>query len=428
MNREAVALGTPGLDDLPGPPRRRRRAAHRRGAAAHARARRGRRARQARARGARRASASAATRPCSRSCWRAAPRRALSAERACGPDRRLAPYNPQRCADGSVRRRSLCTAIPSPRSRSTGHWSRSRTGWPTGCASTAPRACRGATRSSSTTRSSRSSSARSSSSRSSACTGSGGATSPSATTPRSSRPSSSPRWRCSSTRRSPSRSRARHGFETTVTAPSGVLALHLLLMLTFVGGARFVARTVYERPLRGFRAEQGRARPADRRRRRRRPARPARDPAQPGARPQAGRLRRRRPAQAPAADRRRARARHDDRARPDPRRGRARRGDDRDPLRARRAARERRALLSRARHPRPHAADGLRAAAERRRDRRAPGARRADRGHPRPRAGAHGARPRRRLPELGDRARHGRGRLDRQGALAPDRARRARAG
>ena len=43
------------------------------------------------------------------------------------------------------------------------------------------------------------------------------------------------------------------GFETTVTAPSGVLALHLLLMLTLVGGARFIARTVYERPLRGFR-------------------------------------------------------------------------------------------------------------------------------------------------------------------------------
>ncbi|MEA2194388.1 MAG: hypothetical protein QOG42_822 [Solirubrobacteraceae bacterium] len=44
--------------------------------------------------------------------------------------------------------------------------------------------------------------------------------------------------------------------ETTVTLPSGVLALHLLLMLTFVGGARFVARTVYERPLRGFRARK----------------------------------------------------------------------------------------------------------------------------------------------------------------------------
>jgi FlaA1/EpsC-like NDP-sugar epimerase len=47
--------------------------------------------------------------------------------------------------------------------------------------------------------------------------------------------------------------RANNGFETTVTAPAGVVALHLLLMLTLVGGARFIARTVYERPLRGFR-------------------------------------------------------------------------------------------------------------------------------------------------------------------------------
>ncbi|HVF79974.1 MAG TPA: polysaccharide biosynthesis protein, partial [Solirubrobacteraceae bacterium] len=46
------------------------------------------------------------------------------------------------------------------------------------------------------------------------------------------------------------------GFETTVTAPSGVLALHLLLTLAFVGGTRFLARTVYERPLRGFRARK----------------------------------------------------------------------------------------------------------------------------------------------------------------------------
>src|SRR5882757_5857754 len=36
--------------------------------------------------------------------------------------------------------------------------------------------------------------------------------------------------------------------EATVTAPSGVLALYLLLTLTLVGGARFTARTVYERP------------------------------------------------------------------------------------------------------------------------------------------------------------------------------------
>jgi FlaA1/EpsC-like NDP-sugar epimerase len=39
-----------------------------------------------------------------------------------------------------------------------------------------------------------------------------------------------------------------------VTAPSGVLALFFLLTLAFVGGTRFVARSVYERPLRGFRA------------------------------------------------------------------------------------------------------------------------------------------------------------------------------
>src|SRR4051794_27578722 len=47
--------------------------------------------------------------------------------------------------------------------------------------------------------------------------------------------------------------RSVNGFETTVTAPAGVLALYVLLMLTLIGGARFVARTVYERPLRGFR-------------------------------------------------------------------------------------------------------------------------------------------------------------------------------
>ncbi|MDQ3849780.1 MAG: polysaccharide biosynthesis protein [Actinomycetota bacterium] len=43
---------------------------------------------------------------------------------------------------------------------------------------------------------------------------------------------------------------------TTVTAPTGVIALFLLLMLAFVAGARFVARSVYERPLGGFRARK----------------------------------------------------------------------------------------------------------------------------------------------------------------------------
>ena len=42
--------------------------------------------------------------------------------------------------------------------------------------------------------------------------------------------------------------------EVTVSAPTGVLALFFLLTLVVVGGARFAARIVYERPLRGFRA------------------------------------------------------------------------------------------------------------------------------------------------------------------------------
>ncbi|MCW2966971.1 MAG: polysaccharide biosynthesis protein [Solirubrobacteraceae bacterium] len=37
-----------------------------------------------------------------------------------------------------------------------------------------------------------------------------------------------------------------------VNLPSGLAALYLLLMLLLVGGSRFVARTFYERPLRGF--------------------------------------------------------------------------------------------------------------------------------------------------------------------------------
>jgi FlaA1/EpsC-like NDP-sugar epimerase len=44
---------------------------------------------------------------------------------------------------------------------------------------------------------------------------------------------------------------------TSITAPSGVIALHFLLMLAFVAGARFVARSIYERPLSGFRARKG---------------------------------------------------------------------------------------------------------------------------------------------------------------------------
>jgi FlaA1/EpsC-like NDP-sugar epimerase len=45
--------------------------------------------------------------------------------------------------------------------------------------------------------------------------------------------------------------------EITVTAPAGVLALFFLLMLALVGGARFVTRVAYERPLGGFRPPPG---------------------------------------------------------------------------------------------------------------------------------------------------------------------------
>jgi FlaA1/EpsC-like NDP-sugar epimerase len=42
-----------------------------------------------------------------------------------------------------------------------------------------------------------------------------------------------------------------------VTIPTGVLGGYALLLLVLVGGTRFVARTVYERPLGGFRAQPG---------------------------------------------------------------------------------------------------------------------------------------------------------------------------
>jgi FlaA1/EpsC-like NDP-sugar epimerase len=44
------------------------------------------------------------------------------------------------------------------------------------------------------------------------------------------------------------------GGEVTVSVPTGVLALFFLLTLALVGGVRFVARMVHERPLRGYRA------------------------------------------------------------------------------------------------------------------------------------------------------------------------------
>ncbi len=102
-----------------------------------------------------------------------------------------------------------------------------------------------------------------------------------------------------------------------------------------------------------------------RRRGRRRPPRPARDHAQPGARPQPGRLRRRRSAQAAPAGRRGPGARDDRRAGRGARRDRARRGDDRDPVRARDPAGQGRQGLPGPRHSRADHAHGLRTAAGR---------------------------------------------------------------
>ena len=87
-----------------------------------------------------------------------------------------------------------------------------------------------------------------------------------------------------------------------------------------------------------------------------------------------------------------------DRARPGARRRRARRGADRDPVRARHAARARRQRLPRARRARAHDADGVRAAADGRRAACARCARCGSRtcsGASR----AHGGRARRRLPD-----------------------------
>jgi FlaA1/EpsC-like NDP-sugar epimerase len=47
-----------------------------------------------------------------------------------------------------------------------------------------------------------------------------------------------------------------HGGSVAVFPPSGVLAGFLLLTLCLVGGARFIARAVYERPIGGFRARR----------------------------------------------------------------------------------------------------------------------------------------------------------------------------
>jgi FlaA1/EpsC-like NDP-sugar epimerase len=44
--------------------------------------------------------------------------------------------------------------------------------------------------------------------------------------------------------------------DITRTIPTGVLVMFFLLMLLFIAGSRFAARTIYERPLQGFRARR----------------------------------------------------------------------------------------------------------------------------------------------------------------------------
>src|SRR3954453_5904259 len=45
--------------------------------------------------------------------------------------------------------------------------------------------------------------------------------------------------------------------DVTLSVPTGVLGSFFLLTLVFIGGSRFIARTVYERPLSGFRPRPG---------------------------------------------------------------------------------------------------------------------------------------------------------------------------
>ncbi|HVP01742.1 MAG TPA: nucleoside-diphosphate sugar epimerase/dehydratase [Solirubrobacteraceae bacterium] len=50
---------------------------------------------------------------------------------------------------------------------------------------------------------------------------------------------------------------SRSSGQVNLTIPTGVMALFVLLTLAFVGGGRFLARAIYERPIRGFRAAKG---------------------------------------------------------------------------------------------------------------------------------------------------------------------------
>ncbi len=50
---------------------------------------------------------------------------------------------------------------------------------------------------------------------------------------------------------------SRSSGQVNLSIPTGVIALFVLLTLAFVGGSRFLSRAVYERPIRGFRANKG---------------------------------------------------------------------------------------------------------------------------------------------------------------------------
>ena len=205
------------------------------------------------------------------------------------------------------------------------------------------------------------------------------------------------------------------------TLPRSVAVMDFLLTLFLVAGARLAVRLIVERP--DARPPRAQARGAGDRRRLGRPDGRPRDASQPQPGRDRDRLRRRRRAQAGNADARPQGAGDDGADRDDPRRDRARRGGDRDPLGAGDAAGQGRRRLPRARDPRPHPADRVRAAARRRPAQQA-AARGPGRGRARPRPDRRRARPGRRLPARPHRPRHRRRRLDRLRALPPDRPRR----
>ena len=211
----------------------------------------------------------------------------------------------------------------------------------------------------------------------------------------------------------------------SVNIPTGVLVLYGLLMLVFLGGARFIVHAAYERPLRGSRLRKdartvlivgagdgGRLLLREIMRNPELGYRPVGfiddDPRKQGARIDRGLEVLGTTSDAGAGARRR----------------RAAGGPDRDPVGPGHAARQGGRRLPRPRRAGADDADRLRAAADRR-PADAPGARDQGRGRARPRPRADGDRARRRVPHRPLRARHRRRRLDRLGALPPDRARRA---